>query len=103
MWLDRRKKHYFNVRVDDYEKEIITVSAEDWGIKPSEAIRRLIITARVLLDPDLKLRDMVKELNWDKPLVEIIKPIPELISLTNLELKILRSVQERERKNNAQL
>ena len=97
MWIDRRKKHYVPLKLDEYELMIVDMVAEEQGVSRGEAIRRLIWTSRILLDPDLKLGDMVKEKNWNKSLVDLIKPLPELASLANVELKLWRGYVRKSR------
>jgi hypothetical protein len=93
MWWDRRKRHTVSFKVDEYELGIIKDTAEEFGESKGEAVRRALWATRILFDPKLLLRDAVRELDWDKPLADILKPIPELSAQIGLELAMWRKAQ----------
>ena len=99
MWIDRRKKHTATVRLDEYELTLLKSMADSLDISMGEMLRRALLTTRILLDPDLPLGEMVKEKNWDKPLVDIVKPFPELSAKIGLELKLWEKIMENKKGN----
>lgn len=82
-----------NFRVSEAELSEIKRISEQWGTPCSEVWRRLLTTVKVLYDSDLTLSDalapsrwsfrLVKQINklGDKPLHEVMRPIPELIKI----------------------
>jgi hypothetical protein len=91
MWIDKRRRVAITIKVNMYEKYLIESLKEIFGCDASEAVRRAIWSVRILFDPDLKLRDIVKELDWDKPLSDLIKPFPELEHIVDLEYTLWKS------------
>jgi len=96
LWADRRKRHTVTFKVDDYERQIIKDIAEAFGVSMGEAVRRALWVFRVLYDQNLLVKDALKpsvfeeENIGDKPLFEILKPVPELSAALGLELKLWR-------------
>lgn len=92
MWIDRTKKHTISFKADDYEREIIRGLKETGKCSQAEVIRNALWTIRIVFDGDLKLKDIVKEQNWDKPLGDIILPIPVLANKIDLDLKLWKLI-----------
>jgi hypothetical protein len=95
LWLDRRKRRTVTIKVDDTEYEIIKDIADALGVPLGEAVRRAIWVFRILYDKDLTLDDALipsenNEYLGNRPLSDVLKPIPELSALLGLELKIWR-------------
>jgi len=88
MWIDRRRKDTVALRVNQFEKYLIQSLEEIFNCDASEAIRRAIWSTRILFDPTLKLKDLVKEQDWEKPLCDLIKPFPELEHIVDLEYSL---------------
>lgn len=88
MWIDRRKRFKVSAKLDSYEMAMLESMARSMDVSKGEMIRRAILTTRLLLDPDIPLKNMVKETNWNKPLVDIIKPFPEIAAEIKLELQL---------------
>ena len=93
MWIDRRKRHSITFKVDSYELQIIKDIAEALGESRGEAVRRALWVFRILYDKDLLLKDAVKEVDPNKALCDILKPIPELSAQLGLDIKIWRASQ----------
>jgi len=96
MWMDKRKKETIAFKVNLYEKYLIESLREIFGCDTSEAIRRAIWSTRILFDPGLKLKDMVKEQDWEKPLCDLIKPFPELEHIVDLEYSLWKRYFQKE-------
>lgn len=91
LWYDRRKKHPITVRLDDVEYAIINEIADALGVDKSEAIRRCIWAVRILMDANLKLKDaLVDNPDPEAPLIDNLRPIPELGYKIGIELRYLR-------------
>jgi hypothetical protein len=93
-WIDRRKRHRITFCVDDVELEIIKEMAEAFEVPVGEAIRRAIWAFYILYDPELKVKDALREgYDPEGPLADALKPIPELAYILGIELKIWRRQQ----------
>jgi len=93
--MDKRKKETIAFKVNLYEKFLIESLKETFNCDMSEAIRRAIWSTRILFDPTLKLKDIVKEQNWEKPLCDLIKPFPELEHMVDLEYSLWKRYSQK--------
>jgi len=100
MWIDKRKKKTIAFKVNLYEEFLIESLKETFNCDTSEAIRRAIWSARILFDPTLKLKDIVKEKDWEKPLCDIIKPFPELEHMVDLEYSLWKKYSRENKDEN---
>jgi hypothetical protein len=96
MWIDRKKKHNVNVKLDDYENELLKDYQKESGKSKSEIFRNALWTIRILYDSNLKLKDAVKEIDPEKPLCEILLPIPVISNKINLEFQLWQQITEKE-------
>lgn len=87
-----KKTHYISLKVDDDTFEIIETMAEQNGGNRSLAVRNSIVLARIIMDPDLKLRELVEEQEWEKSLGEIIVPVPFLEFKLKMRKKALKKL-----------
>ena len=83
-WLDRRKKYTITFRVTFEELLLLEQLRQLFNESRTMAIIRALWAIRILYDPNLKLKDAVKEIDPDKPLGELLKPLPELASIINI-------------------
>lgn len=93
MWVDRRKKYTVTFKVDEYEYEIINDIARAFNESKGEAIRRALWVSRVLYDPNLLVKDALYMYDPNKPLCDVLKPIPELIHILGIEINLWRRQQ----------
>ncbi len=78
----------FEFLLDDQTDFILANLSMVTKLSKAELTRRSIYFLRILLDPNLKLSEIVKDQDWNKSLGEIMIPIPILagkIGITNLK------------------
>ena len=97
MWIDSRKKKTIAIKVSEYDAYLIESLTEIFDCNVSEVIRRAIWTIRILFDPSMKLKDIVIEQDWNKILTDIIKPIPELAHIVDLEYSLWKKYSNKEK------
>lgn len=90
LWWNRRKKHTITFKVDEYEMMIVDELSKEFKEDRSEVVRRALWTIRILYDPALCLKDALIEQDLDKPLCDVLKPLPELAHQLGLEIKLWR-------------
>jgi hypothetical protein len=84
--------HRITIRVDEATALTIQSLSELAGVSRSEVIRYAILFTRVLHDPSLRLRDVLKdyicdlltshpEVVLDMPFIDIIKPLKQLVQI----------------------
>ncbi|MEM2618610.1 MAG: hypothetical protein QW356_03880 [Candidatus Hadarchaeales archaeon] len=82
-----KKRNYINVRVSESEKQLVDELSETLGTSKSDALRTMIWFTRIVSDPDITLGEMVKERRWNQPLIDILKPLPELGEKIGFKIK----------------
>jgi len=92
-----KKIHRVFVRLGESDYRVIQDLAELSGTSKSEVVRYAIHFTRVLHDPELRFRDVVKEhvikiikenadLALDMPFIDVVKPVRELAKLIGVDL-----------------
>jgi len=87
-----KKVHRVTIRIDAATALTIQSLAELSGVSKSEVIRYAILFTRVMHDPSLRLRDVLKnhmrelltnhpEVVLDMPLIDLIKPLRQLVQV----------------------
>jgi hypothetical protein len=87
-----KKVYRITIRIDEATALTIQSLAELSGVSKSEVIRYAILFTRVMHDPSLRLRDVIKnhmrelltnhpEVVLDMPLIDLIKPLRQLVQV----------------------
>lgn len=88
-----------SLMLDDYEFMLLDLLHKKTGKGKGEILRQSLWLARILFDPDLKLKDVVKEIDPEGVFAELMLPIPVLSNKISLELQLWQQITEKE--NNA--
>jgi len=87
-----KKVYRITIRIDEATALTIQSLAELAGVSKSEVVRYAILFTRVLHDPSLRLRDVLKnhmcdlltsypEAVLDMPFIDLVKPLRQLVQI----------------------
>jgi len=80
-----KKDVVMTIRVPKEIYQDIELLSETLGISKSEVWRRMYWTVKILFDPKLKMSDALISNRYtklrNKPLAEVLKPLPELLTI----------------------
>ena len=87
-----KKVYRITIRIDEATALTIQSLAELAGVSKSEVVRYAILFTRILHDPSLRLRDVLKnhmrdlltshpEAVLDMPFIDLVKPLRQLVQI----------------------